>query len=580
MNSGYPSMDTDRGPGGLGQRLPIPWHVYLLVGFIAVLIVTMMVYSLRIGNRTATKYTPLVDATMEIQYETVLAHLWFEEIISGDRHEDISAVWKHLDTAQEYARAMLEGGQSPRGRIIALEDVQLRQEITDVRNEIEEFRRIAEQRYANLQIAGAGTEIDQRFDAVFEEFLKQADDVKTRLQNTMAAGLTRFRRLQAGLIVGTVVLAVLVGFVLHTFERRRARDFLAVQSEKQKVVGLSRFPSENPAPVLRVRADGHILYSNDAGKALLDSWETQVGKASPERWRTLIEDAFTSGESGLVEEQIGERLFSLAIVPVTDAGYANLYGRDITERKKAERQLRQYRGELEQMVDRRTKELTAVNKELEAFAYSVSHDLRAPLRGIDGFSKAFLEDYGDQVDEKGKDYLNRVRAASQRMGQLIEDLLKLSRLTRSEMRYKRVDLSAMARNIAADLGENEPDRDVEFAISEGIEVTGDETLLRAVMENLIGNAWKFTSCHEHGRIELGIEDQNGEKVFYVRDDGAGFDMTYVDKLFGAFQRLHPQTDFAGTGIGLATVQRVINRHGGHIWAQGSVEEGATFYFTL
>ena len=244
------------------------------------------------------------------------------------------------------------------------------------------------------------------------------------------------------------------------------------------------------------------------------------------------------------------------------------------------KELQRAHDELEQRVIERTLQLEAANKELEAFSYSVSHDLRAPLRSIDGFSQALFEDYADKLDAQGRDDLQRVRAASQRMAQLIDDLLELSRVTRSQINRQTVDLSALARTIAAELHNSEPERQVEFAVAEGLSASCDPRLLRIVLENLLRNAWKFTGNHQRARIEFGRSHSNGQSAYFVRDDGAGFDMAYADKLFGAFQRLHAMTEFNGTGIGLATVQRIIRRHGGQIWAEGQVEQGATFYFTL
>ena len=260
---------------------------------------------------------------------------------------------------------------------------------------------------------------------------------------------------------------------------------------------------------------------------------------------------------------------------------------EISERKQAEEALREsegkYRGlsvELEQRVQKRTDQLEGANKELESFAYSVSHDLRAPLRGIDGFSQVLLEDYEEKLDEEGKDYLGRIRSGTQRMGHLIDDLLRLSRLTRSEMRHEPVNLSTLAEKVSVALRESGSERKVMFDITPNLKAHGDRYLLGVAIENLLNNAWKFTGSHDQARIEFGVEKLEGKNAYFIRDDGVGFDMAYADKLFGAFQRLHGTTEFPGSGIGLATVQRIIHRHGGQIWAESKVGEGATFYFTL
>ncbi len=232
-------------------------------------------------------------------------------------------------------------------------------------------------------------------------------------------------------------------------------------------------------------------------------------------------------------------------------------------------------------LNQRTTQLEATNKELEAFSYSVSHDLRAPLRHIHGFSKILLEDCTDQLDDTGKDYLNRVLTATQRMEHLIDDLLELSQLTNTELRRQKVDISRLAKAICDSLLSSQPNRQVEFMIPDGLMADGDERLLQIVLENFLDNAWKYTSLHQRARIEVGIWwHPAGYPVYFVRDDGAGFDMAYANKLFGAFQRLHTTGQFPGTGIGLATVQRIIHRHGGSVWAESAVEQGATFYFTL
>jgi PAS domain S-box-containing protein len=254
---------------------------------------------------------------------------------------------------------------------------------------------------------------------------------------------------------------------------------------------------------------------------------------------------------------------------------------EIAERTRVENEIARLNAELEERVVERTKQLEAANKEMEAFAYSVSHDLRVPLKSIDGFSQALLENYADQLDEKGQNYLQRVRVAATRMQDLTEALLLLSRLTRAELQVGRVDLSALAEGIAAELQRMEPDREVEFVIEPGLVERGDERLLSIALENLLANSWKFSSKHPRARIEFGLANRSFERqVYFVRDDGAGFDMNYSSKLFGAFQRLHTESEFEGTGIGLAIVQRIIRRHGGVIWAEAAVEKGATFFFSL
>jgi signal transduction histidine kinase len=243
-------------------------------------------------------------------------------------------------------------------------------------------------------------------------------------------------------------------------------------------------------------------------------------------------------------------------------------------------ELQKGRDELEQRVIERTAQLEVANKELESFSYSVSHDLRAPLRSIDGFSQALFEDHGDKLDEQGRSDLKRVRAATQRMAQLIDDILTLSRVSRGEIRRDPVDLSVLAKSIAGELKSAEPERQVDLAIADGITTEGDPRLLRVVLDNLLRNAWKFTGKRSTAKIEFGVSQNNGKPIYFVRDNGAGFDMAYAHKLFGAFQRLHAATEFNGTGVGLATVQRIVHRHGGRVWAEGKVDHGAAFYFTL
>ena len=347
-----------------------------------------------------------------------------------------------------------------------------------------------------------------------------------------------------------------------------------------------------------ITADHHgdIMYFNRAAERIFGYTSDEAVKQPltvlmPERFRRDHKEGLqrflATGEARVVGKTVelaGQRKdgvefpmeLSLATWKIGDEAYFTGLVRDITRRRQAEGHIRQ----LNEDMRVRAVELEAVNKELEAFSYSVSHDLRAPLRAIDGFSQVLLEDYAASLDVEGRGYLERVRVAAQRMGLLIDDLIKLSRVTRAELLMQEVDLSELAVDIAGELRAREPQRQVELTIEAGLNARGDARLLRIALENLFNNAWKFTQGRDSAHIVFGRTQHNGLPAYFVQDDGVGFDVAYADKLFGVFQRLHDAREFPGTGIGLATVQRVIHKHGGHIWAQSAPDKGATFYFML
>ncbi|HYB99500.1 MAG TPA: PAS domain S-box protein [Candidatus Limnocylindrales bacterium] len=387
-----------------------------------------------------------------------------------------------------------------------------------------------------------------------------------------------------------------LGFVANLSEPARTEDVSAEQNQRRL---LDAMAATAPVGMFVSDAQGRCTYVNDRwcriwgverSEALSRGW---IKALHPEDRDRVLLDFLTmtqakrpySGEFRVRHGDGRERWVLGRSVPLLD-GNGEVIAQvgtatDITSRKLAEEEVRRLNRDLEARVAERTAELQSALKELEAFCYAVSHDLRAPLRALDGFSSALLEEFGDQLEGHGKDWLLRLRAGSQRMGRLIDDLLALSRLSRGSMRRERVDLTRIAQDVIEELRHTADARSVAVEIESGASCMGDPTLLRVVLQNLLGNAWKFTARTEHPRIEFGTaNDEDGAPVFYVTDNGVGFDMMFADKLFGLFQRLHHPSEFDGTGIGLANVRRIIERHGGRVWAQGQPGAGATFYFTV
>jgi len=354
-----------------------------------------------------------------------------------------------------------------------------------------------------------------------------------------------------------------------TYEDIRLKWFGPAIKEKISIKDILKIIIYSVIPLLIIISCIAIIVLRREVKRQTSDLMKEIGERKKSEEALRENEAELRNLSGRLEDQVAERTAELQekVQKLAKSQQAMLYMVEDLNRMTSELK-----------EERRKLELS--NKELEAFSYSVSHDLRAPLRSINGFSQALLDYYHAGLDDKGKDYLARVCKAAQNMGRLIDDILKLSRLSRAEFRRQEIDLSATVESICEEYRKDNHERAVETVIQEGITVYGDLQLMKIALVNLIDNAWKFTCKNENGRIEFGATAMGGEKVFFVRDNGVGFNMAYVEKLFGAFQRLHSFEEFPGTGIGLAIVKRIINRHGGHIRAESELQKGATFYFTL
>ncbi len=568
-----------------------------VAGFVLAILSLLAVSTIsRRSGRRLQEATRAVTHTREVLEKLTDIATSLSEMESAARSFAISGKQSHLSPFYTAAKTvppdvdelklLLQGDPGPLRAVTEIEPA-ITEHLKVMKNMVELGNKNLFRGYGQRSLTDEGNKLMEQIRAAFGEMDKEQ---RARLDQEQMAVASEAERvtmisLAEGVLAGVLVL-VCGACALRAMHGR------AKAEEK-----LDRLLGSMPDALLIINAEGKIVGSNAHTEKLFGYSDRELQGESmallvPERFRQTQRQyyaAYFSQRGGPVAATTLElcglhkdgREFPIEVRTkplAAEKGLAVTSAiRDITERKQVEQQIFNLNKELEH----RATELENANKELEAFTYAVSHDLRSPLQNIDSFSLILVEEYANRLDPDGQDYVQRLRASCQHMEDIIEALLALSNMMRSELLVDRCDLTALGKAVAADLKQKNPDRLVDWVIADGLKAEGDAQLLRVVLENLLGNAWKFTANRPRARIEFGaLPQSNGAQTYFVRDDGAGFDMARAGNLFTPFKRLHDQNEFRGTGIGLATVQRVIHRHGGKIWAQGAVNQGATFCFTL
>ena len=566
-------------------------------GFLLALLSTalVVVVSQRSGERLL-EATKAVARTREVLERVAELSARVSEVESAARSFAISGKQSHLDPFYRAAKAvpeqveelkvLVQGDPDASGVLTRIEPV--------IDNHVQAMRDMVDLGNKNLFRGSGQRKLTDQANTLMEEIRTAFSDLEKGQRAHLAEEQTAVAAEAKRVAMIGLAASVLAGALVLVFGTCGLR---ATSGRVKAEAKLDRLLGSMPDALVIVNAEGKIISSNVQTGRLFGYSERELQGENmallvPERFRPSQRQyyaGFFLQRNGRIPEATVElcglrkdgREFPIEICTkplVSEKGLLVTSAiRDISERKKVEKQI----SELNRELKDRAAELENANKELEAFSYSVSHDLRSPLQNIDSFSQILVEEYANRLDADGRDYVQRLRGSCQHMEEIIDALLALSNMARHELVLDRVNLSALAKAIAAELKQKDPDRLVDWVIAEGLIVAGDARLLRVVLENLIGNAWKFTAGRPRARIEFGALPQcNGSRTYFVRDDGAGFDMTRAGHLFAPFKRLHDQGQFRGTGIGLATVQRVIQRHRGRIWAEGVVDHGATFCFTL
>jgi len=588
----------------LVRELPKKWarrystrRILWGTGFVlAIMILVAVVAISRQSGKQLREATRLVTHTHEVLEKLGDITSGLSELESAARSFVISGKQSHLSPFYTAAEAVPP--QVEELKLLLQDDPSQLQSVTKIEPVIARHLKVMKDMvelgdknlfrgFGQRSLTDEGNELMEQIRATFSAL---DTEQRARLEQEQTAMAAKAERVTMITVAGSVLASVMVlacgACALRAMHCRRKAE------EK-----LDRLLGSMPDALVIVNAEGKIVGSNaHTGKLFGYSDRELQGESMallvPERFRKTQRQYYTayfSQRDGRVSESTMElcglhkdgREFPIEVSTKPLAAEKGLIVtsaiRDITERKQVEQQISKLNKELEH----RAIELENANKELEAFSYSVSHDLRSPLQSIDQFSLILMEDYANQLNPEGMDYVQRLRGSCQHMEDIIDALLALSDMMRKELLAEHFDLTALANTVAADLKQKNPDRLVDWVIAEGLTAEGDAQLLRVVLENLFGNAWKFTANRPRAHIEFGaLPQSNGTRTYFVRDDGAGFDMARVNNLFTPFKRLHDQSEFRGTGIGLATVQRVIHRHQGKIWAEGAVNQGATFCFTL
>jgi PAS domain S-box-containing protein len=570
-------------------------RILLLIGIVALLVAGSLTYSAYAGNRMSAVYTPLSGAAKEIISEATTAHLWFEEVVSGDRNADLDAVWFHIKEAIWLAQAMLEGGTRPQGMIIPLKDPVLRSRIEEVLESITEFRTIAEQRYRNLEISPPGSEIDQHFDAIFTGIIQKADLVDMRLRELFRKDLRLFRLLQTSLIAITLILGMVVGTAIYRYDRRRERHVADLWESEEKF----RIITNNAQPIIFIiNKEGTFLLSEGRDLASLGLEPGQVvGMSAFEIYKdypAIIQglNEAMNGNTTTDVINVGGIYFDIIYTPYYDQrdSVQGIMGMaiDITERERSEKER-----------SRLLTELAEKNAELEQVVYVTSHDLRSPLVNIQGFSKELELQFKELkqdleqsaampaddkkmrliLDEEVPESLRYIISSTAKMDTLLTGLLRLSRLGRASLNIQRLDMNQVLAKVSADIEFRVKQQQVSLQIDDLPPCMGDEAQVNQVFANLLDNALKYLDSSREGVVTVSGEARDDRVVYQVEDNGIGISEEQQSRIFDIFYRLDPE-NYPGEGLGLTIVRRGLARLGGNIRVESNPGEKTAFVITL